>query len=235
VSETEPPLDRLRSGNERFASGQSAHPHADSGRIASTAAEGQHPFAAIVACSDSRVPVELLFDQGIGDLFVIRVAGNVCAIDETGSIEYVVEHLGTTLLVVMGHAGCGAVTAVANGADERGNLSGLVSHIRPSIDVVRREHPELTGQSLVSAAIEQNIWHSIEDVITHSRTVRAAVKAGRLSIVGAVYDIATGRIRWLGVHPDQDDLIEHSTMDAFEIAESGKQDDHIETEQSPHH
>src|SRR5688572_3946938 len=106
----------LKEGNARYASGKSQHPHLDAERRSSTVSQGQEPFATILACSDSRDPVELIFDRGVGDLFVVRVAGNVAGISELASVEYGVGHLNTPLLIVMGHTKCGAVTAVVKGA-----------------------------------------------------------------------------------------------------------------------
>jgi len=101
-------LENLKSGSIRFASGKSVHPRATASRLKETFSDGQHPFSTVITCSDSRVPVERIFDQGIGDVFVIRVAGNVCDVDEIGSIEYEVDHLGTPVLVILGHRNCGA-------------------------------------------------------------------------------------------------------------------------------
>lgn len=196
-------LAELAAGNKRFATGQARHPHADPARRADVAAHGQHPIAAVVACSDSRVPVELVLDQGIGDLFVIRVAGNVCATDETGSIEYAVEHLQTPLVVVMGHSQCGAVTAVVQHAHEHGNIARLVARIEPAVEQVCNDHPELKEAALLDECIRANVWHGIEDLFMHSPDVAERVEGGTLQIVGAVYDLASGRVTWLGSHPRQ--------------------------------
>lgn len=197
----------LREGNDRFARDHARHPHAGSDRRHETARDGQHPFAAIVACSDSRVPVELLFDQGIGDLFVIRVAGNVCAVDEAGSIEYAVEHLHLPLVVVLAHEQCGAVKAVAEGAHEHGSLEKLIARIRPAVDAVRRERPELSGEALLHAAVERNVWHSVEELLSGSPDIRRFMAEGRLKVVGAVYDIDSAQVTWLGAHPRQTELL----------------------------
>lgn len=193
----------LREGNERFATEHAQHPHADRQRRIETERGGQHPVAAIVGCSDSRVPVELIFDEGIGDLFVIRVAGNVCADHEIGSLEYAIEHLQIPVLVVMGHGDCGAVTAVARGDVEHGRVLEVVDHIRPVVDKVRREQPGIRGAALVSAAVRENVWHTIADFLEGSDMGRRAIRTGRLKVVGAVYDLASGRIEWLGAHPGE--------------------------------
>jgi carbonic anhydrase len=201
------PMHRLTSGNERFANGRAIHPHADATRRLETSQQGQHPFAAIVSCSDSRAPLEIVFDQGIGDLFAIRVAGNICATDETGTIEYAVEHLHIRLVVVLGHRDCGAVTAVVNGAIEHGSLPALLGHITPSVEAAKRKHPGLEGPALVSEVIEENVWHGIEDLLTHSESVKERVREGSLQVVGAIYDLQTGVVRWLGTHPRQAELL----------------------------
>ncbi|OWY70032.1 hypothetical protein B7486_17150 [cyanobacterium TDX16] len=209
-AESTSPFEALVEGNKRFRSGEMRHPHEDAARRHDTALDGQHPFATIVGCADSRVPVEIILDQGLGDLFVIRVAGNVVATDEAGSIEYGVEHLKTPLLVVLGHEGCGAVTAVVDGAHVGGSIPKLVAHISPSVEAARRIFPNVEHDALVSAAVEQNVWHSIEDLIAHSRIVRDAVIAGDLSVQGAVYDLKTGCVFWLGAHPRQAELLTSS-------------------------
>ena len=211
------PLQRLTTGNERFVSGQAAHMHADANTRRDTAKHGQHPFATVVACSDSRVPVELLFDQGIGDIFVIRVAGNVCAADESGSIEYAVGHLDTPLLVVLGHTGCGAVTAAVQGAEAHGSIPELLAHISPAVEAARRQHPNLKGDNLVATSVRCNVWHSIEDLIGHSAEVRQKLNEGKLDVVGAVYDLDTGLVEWLGAHPRQLELVRSSDEDGWHM------------------
>jgi len=205
--ESPDPLVRLVEGNKRFRSGKMRHPHEDAARRHDTALDGQHPFATIVGCADSRVPVEIILDQGLGDLFVIRVAGNVVATDEAGSIDYSIEHIKTPLLVVLGHEGCGAVTAVVDGAHAEGDLSKLVAHITPAVEDARRMFPGVERDALISAAVEQNVWHSIEDLFTHSPIVCEAIAKESLRVEGAVYDLKTGCVFWLGAHPKQAELL----------------------------
>ncbi|MFP5212513.1 MAG: carbonic anhydrase, partial [Acidobacteriota bacterium] len=169
------------------------------------ASEGQHPFVTILSCSDSRVPLEIIFDRGIGDLFIIRVAGNVTDVDEAGSIEYGVDHLGTPLLVVLGHTKCGAVTAVAQGAEVHGNIAPLVENIKPA--VAKAKAKGATGDALVAEAIQNNVYQSIEDLLKSSEAVRMRVRDGKLQIVGAMYDISTGAVTWMGEHPEQKQLL----------------------------
>ena len=203
-------LTMLREGNARFVSGQIQRPNADAARRAEIAG-GQQPFAILLSCSDSRVPVELAFDRGIGDLFVIRVAGNVADTDEIGTIEYGVGHLHSPLVVVMGHSACGAVKAVASGAEVHGSIPGLVDNIIPAVEWVKKTRPDLKGDDLVNAAIEANVWQSIDDLVTRSSEVADHLKEGKIKVVGAVYDIPSGRVRWLGEHPYQDKLLSASS------------------------
>jgi carbonic anhydrase len=193
----------LKEGNARFVSGDFQHPNISQDRRNETSINGQHPFVTILACSDSRVPVEFIFDQGIGDIFSIRIAGNVCDVDEIGSIEYGVHHLGTPLLVILGHTNCGAVTAVVEGAELHGSIPGLVDNIEPAAKKSRIEHPTKEGSELVTLAVEANVFQSIEDLFKNSKTVRDLVIDGDLKVVGALYYIETGVVNWLGCHSEQ--------------------------------
>ncbi len=199
----------LTKGNERFASGQPTYPHEGAKRRAEVSA-GQHPLATIISCSDSRVPPEILFDEGIGDLFIVRVIGNIGGADETGSAEYGVEHLETPLLVVLGHTGCGAVTAAVTHAEVRGSIPPLLAHIQPAVRTARREHPELKGNDLIPEAIHANVFHSIDELFKRSETIRSRVQTGKLKVVGAIYDLKSGRVNWLGAHPKQDAWLKKS-------------------------
>jgi carbonic anhydrase len=200
-------LARLKEGNRRFRTGAALHPNVDAARLVETAGRGQAPFAAILGCSDSRVPCELVFDQGVGDLFVVRVAGNVCAVDEVASIEYGVGHLGAPLIVVLGHEKCGAVTAVVNEAELEGSIPQLVDHIRPAVAEAQRLHPGLKSDALVRFALRANVVQSIEDLFRRSGMARTLVREGKLTVVGAIYDLETGEVTWTGPHPRQGALV----------------------------
>lgn len=200
-------LERLKAGNDRVAGDRPLHPHCDPAWRRRTFREGQHPFAVIVSCSDSRVPVELILDQGIGDLFVIRVAGNVVADHEMGSIEYAAEHFGVPVVVILGHRDCGAVTAVVKHARECGHIPHLVEHIQPAVQVAERLTLGRPDAERVAESVRQNVWHGMSDLLTGSVMVQALVRAQRLMVVGAIYDLETARIEWLGEHPDQAGLI----------------------------
>ncbi len=197
-------LELLRQGNRRFVAGKSIHPHTGAARLAlaGRADQADYALATIITCSDSRVPVELIFDAGVMDLFVIRVAGNVCNTDEIGSIEYGLAHVHTPLLVVLGHTQCGAVIAVARAIQGRGhalerNIPPLVAPIFPAVRRAMTRHPQLTGDAVVPAAIEENVWQGIFDLFLKSPAVRNLVKKGRVKVVGAIYEVGTGRVRWL--------------------------------------
>ncbi len=200
-------IKKLADGNSRYASGSCLHSDISQARRAETAQKGQHPIATILSCSDSRVPPEYIFDQGIGDLFVIRVAGNVADTDEIGSAEYGVDHLGTPVLMVLGHSKCGAVTAVATGAEVHGSIPALVDNIKPAVDTAKRKNPSAQGDALVRDAITLNVWQSIEDMLKKSAIIRARAKAGEVKIVGALYDIETGKVTVLGPHPQEQQLL----------------------------
>jgi carbonic anhydrase len=212
-------LTQLKEGNGRYYTGGLTQPHRDFARMRETARKGQHPVASILTCSDSRLPVELVFDQGVGDVFVIRVAGNVCGQHEAGTIEYGVDHLKTPVLVVLGHSRCGAVTAVATDAKLHGNIPRLVAGIRPAVDRAKKDHPDKHGADLAPAAIKLNVWQSIDDLFRNSPIVRKLANQGRLKVVGAVYDLDTGKVEWLGEHPEKDRLSAYTT----EPAEAGRE------------
>jgi len=196
-------LKRLTDGNQRYVSGHSLFGHLDAQRRAETVKNGQHPFATVLTCSDSRVPVEPLFDQGVGDVFVVRVAGNVCDVDEIGSIEYGVDHLGTPVLVILGHTHCGAVTAVTLGQEVHGSIPALVDNIVPAVKKAQQAYPDLHGEALLPAAIEANVWQAIEDLLHHSPAVSQRCREGKVKILGAIYDLESGQVKWLGEHPHQ--------------------------------
>lgn len=197
----------LRDGNARWVSGNTQNPHSDESTRRETAENGQHPFATILTCADSRIPVERVFDRGIGELFVIRVAGNVVAQTEAGTIEYGVEHLNTPVIVVMGHTGCGAVKAACEGAETHGNIRSLITEIEPAVRRASTMHPSLEGAELADAAVRENVMQSMFDLLATSQTIRSAVDNGTVTIVGAIYNIATGEVEFLGQHPWQDGLI----------------------------
>ncbi len=197
-------LAMLKEGNARYISGKLTSPNVSQARRDETKG-GQHPFASILGCSDSRAPIELVFDRGIGDLFVIRVAGNVSDTDEIGTVEYGAGHLGTPLVVVLGHKKCGAVTAVVKGDKVGGSIPQLVDNIVPAAK--RAKDKRLEGDDLINRAITENVLQSIADMLTRSEEMRHLVASGKVKVVGAVYDLADGKVEWIGEHPDQTKLL----------------------------
>jgi carbonic anhydrase len=189
-------LARLRDGNRRFAAGKMLQAHEGSD-WRKRLVEGQNPFATVLGCSDSRVPVELVFDQGFGDLFVIRVAGNVIADDVVGSVAYAALHLRTPLFVVMGHAGCGAVTAALDArlkkAREPERIEALLKLIDPALKDL---DPKLAYPALLDAAVEANARWSLRQ-LAEMPAARLAVARHQCRFVGAVYDLKTGKVRFL--------------------------------------
>jgi len=184
----------LLQGNQRFVKGEVIHPHQSAKERIRTAKEGQKPMAAILSCSDSRVPSEILFDAGLGDLFVVRLAGNVVGKEAVGSLEYAVEHLGTKLILVLGHTECGAVTAAVNNDQATGDLLAIINEIKPVVTKVKAAHKDLVGEKLVLEAIKMNVQQSIEEIINSSSLLKKRWQAGDIKIVGALYDLETGSV-----------------------------------------
>jgi carbonic anhydrase len=189
-------LTRLMEGNARFLRGESRFTRA-SKEVLTDLVKGQHPFAAILGCSDSRVPPELIFDAEFGDLFVIRVAGNVVSPEVWGSLQYAGTHLKTQLFMVLGHEGCGAVQAALaakfQGAQERSRIQLLLQNMLPGLDEV---DPQLSPRQKLERAVESNVRWSMRQIL-ETPEGRARMVEGRVKVVGAVYEIATGRVRLL--------------------------------------
>jgi carbonic anhydrase len=209
-------LNLLIQGNERFVQSQPSYPNVTSARRLEVFQNGQHPFATTISCSDSRVPPEYIFDRGFGDLFVIRIAGNVMATDEIGSVEYSVEEMGVPLVVVVGHTKCGAVTAVVKGAKLSGSMPKMVSQIKPAADKVKKHHPELHGDDLIHETVKENVFTSIENLYRTSKAVRELVDKGKLQVVGGIYDLETGKFEVLGRHPKEKELLKLKTIGKLE-------------------
>lgn len=190
-------LQRLRDGNRRFVAGERGDANSVSEARRAELVGGQNPFAAIVACSDSRVPVELLFDQGLGDLFVIRVAGNIVAPSQIGSVEFAAAKLGTRLVVVLGHSNCGAIDAALQAiksADEAAspNLRAIVDSIRPALEPLVANKGEVDLREAVAA----NVRQSVEHLRAGSGILQDLENAGEIMIVGAKYSIESGEVRF---------------------------------------
>ena len=189
-------LDRLKAGNARFVSGRARFPTVQK-EVLAELARGQQPYATVLGCSDSRVPPELLFDAGFGELFVIRVAGNVLGPSIKGTLQYAGAHLHTPLFVVLGHEGCGAVDAAIgekfHGVHHRSRIALLLKYIEPALEGLDQKLPP---QALLSAAVEANVRWTIRQVL-ESPEGRARAAKGDIKLVGAVYDLASGRVRFL--------------------------------------
>ncbi|MDH4100424.1 MAG: carbonic anhydrase, partial [Nitrospirota bacterium] len=163
-------------------------------------AAGQHPFAIIVSCSDSRVPPEHVFDQGLGDLFVIRVAGNVVEPVELGSIEYAAEHLHTKLIVVLGHEKCGAVkAAIDTGGHAPGNIGAILKNIAPAVKEVQKTSTA-TGDEFVNACVQANAHKTAADLVKKSKVLAHMEHEGEIKIVVAEYMLGTGEVEFLDEH-----------------------------------
>lgn len=189
-------LQRLREGNSRFVADELKHPHeSQDWRKALEAA--QNPFAVILGCSDSRVPPELVFDQGFGDLFVVRVAGNIVDADVTASLEYAVDHLGTQLIVVMGHSHCGAVTAaldhLTHSMAEPDEIVTLLYRIEPALTDLPKG---LDREHRIRQAVQRNVAMGVQR-LSQVPDLMKSLKSGKLKIVGCIYDMHTGKVEFL--------------------------------------
>lgn len=191
------PLDQLKAGNDRFTSGTSIHPSIDAESIRVSGTYGQKPFASVLSCSDSRVPVELVFDRGVGEIFVVRVAGNIVSTHETGSLEFAFAVLNSPLLVVMGHTECGAVKSAAAGVQATPSINALLAEIRPSVDKVKHEHPNASKEEIDTLATRENVLESVRTLYRLSPLIREKVASGQLQIAAAMIDVTTGKVEWL--------------------------------------
>lgn len=186
------PLDKLKAGNEKFVNGHPAHPHETLNRIKELK-NGQHPFAVLVSCSDSRIPPELIFDQGLGDIFSIRTAGNVIGDYELGSIEYAVEHLHCKLIVVMGHVNCGAIQAYATSGNEKHD-----DHIQNLVNYIASEEEEKiipdSLRSNIDILVKANITHGVNLLKSSTPVLKPLVDNDEIKIIGAYYDLDSGKV-----------------------------------------
>jgi carbonic anhydrase len=189
-------LKRLMEGNARFADGHPRHPH-ETADWRLSLERGQHPYAVVLGCADSRVCPELVFDQGFGDLFVIRVAGNIVDVDVTASIEYAVDHLASKLVVVLGHSNCGAVTAtldhLTDSAGEPDEIVSLLYRIEPALVGLSENLPR---EELISQAVRKNVQFAVQR-LSQVPDLRKNMRRNNLKIVGAVYNMHTGRVELL--------------------------------------
>lgn len=190
-------LERLREGNRRFASNVRSLEALLSHVKRSELVAGQRPFAIILGCSDSRVPAELIFDQGLGDLFVIRVAGNVVAPSQIGSVEFAATRFGTRLVVVLGHTGCGAVEATVDALTnpelpQSRNLSSIVDRIRPAVASLLETELRHDRAALLRAAVRANVRASVNQLRNSSEIIERLIAGNGLRVIGADYSLETG-------------------------------------------
>lgn len=194
-------IERLKEGNRRFVAGRRrSGAVSPSRRMRLT--DGQNPFAAILGCSDSRVPAELVFDQGLGDLFVVRVAGNVAAPSQVGSVEFAASLFGIELVVVLGHTRCGAIEATLKeldhpAGDPSANLGAILNRIRPAVRSLPDMTPDADHDTLARQAVRANVRAQVAVLSQGSEILGRLVEAGRLTVVGAEYDLATGEVEFL--------------------------------------
>lgn len=191
------PLENLKKGNERFVNGKLLHFHRDSLRVKELIA-GQNPQVVVVSCSDSRVTPEIIFDQGLGDIFTIRTAGNVMSDYEEGSIEYAVEHAGSKLIVVLGHTHCGAIHAMLEtkpGEQAPGHIHSIVSALQSEAE--QKAALELSHDSIEHYATIANVKHGVTQLRTSKPILKEKLDKGEIRVVGAVYNIETGRVDFL--------------------------------------
>jgi carbonic anhydrase len=184
-------LNRLKAGNARFVS-NTMKQRDWSAKVMATAS-GQYPFAVILACMDSRTPIEIVFDQGVGDVFAVRVAGNVVNDDELGSLEYAA-HVGTKLIVVLGHTGCGAVKGAIDDV-KLGNLTGLLAKIRPAVEAASCSSSK--DDACVTKVAAKNVLQSMKEIREKSPYLKKYLDEGIVNLVGAMYDLSTGKVTFL--------------------------------------
>lgn len=197
-------LQRLRAGNERFATGEGGLSALVNHIQRDKSVDGQQPFAVILGCSDSRVPVEAVFDQALGDLFVIRVAGNIVAPSQIGSIEFAAEQFGSRLVVVLGHTKCGAVQATVRelqrpGGEVSPNLRSIVDRIRPAVAELIDNNPGEDQDELVAKAVRANIMRAADDLRHGSEILEQLASHDGLQIVGAEYALDTGLVDFFDI------------------------------------
>jgi carbonic anhydrase len=200
-------LQRLREGNRRFAAGVRSSDALTSRSRRSEVAAGQEPFAIILGCSDSRVPAEIVFDQGLGDLFVIRVAGNIVASSQVGSVEFAAERFGTRLVVVLGHSQCGAVLTTLEELmrptnAQSGNLRAIVDRVRPSVEALLETELKHDLDALVRQAVRANVRASANHLRHGSAILERLIQSDRFLVVGAEYSLETGVVNFFDGVPE---------------------------------
>ncbi len=203
-------LDILTEGNRRFLNNLSINRnHLE---LVNETKDGQWPFAAILSCMDSRTSAELIFDQGLGDIFSIRIAGNIANEDILGSLEYATKAAGSKLILVLGHTGCGAVKGACDNV-ELGNLTGLLKKIRPSVDEETSTQGDRSSNNIefVNSVAAINVKNTVKDIVRQSETIRQMIENGEIGIASAMYDVTTGTVTF---HEDEA-IIFHKEKEAM--------------------
>lgn len=185
----------LKDGNSSFVH-HVKHNRDAVAQLKESARDGQHPLAIVLSCIDARVPVEMIFDKGVGDIFVTRVAGNVVSPDVLGSMEYACEHSGSKVAVVMGHKNCGAVHSACEDV-QAGNMTQMLAKIKPAIDVCKSEAEDAEGAEFENSVVYANVHNMIDAVRKGSEILRELEEEGKIKIVGAVFDLETGEVEFL--------------------------------------
>jgi len=187
----------LEKGNQRFADGKAVAHNWQKGMVAKTGSLGQTPSVAVLTCADSRTPPEVIFDFGVGDLFVCRNAGGFDTPEVNATFEYGVAALGVHTILVLGHSKCGAVTATLEGKPVPGNISLLTKALQPGIEKIYKEHSDLSKEDQLNHAVDALVRYQMVELIKNSVLLQKAKADGKLQVMGAVYDVETGRVRFL--------------------------------------
>lgn len=187
-------LDKLIEGNKRFAAGNSVHPNRCS-ETKNALLNQQKPFAAVLSCSDSRVPVEIIFDAGLGDIFTVRTAGHVLSKEVLGSLEYAIKNLSVKLIIILGHENCGAINTAIQTFQNKNynelseNLQSILNHIYPALDNINYDNDDF-----LNSAIKSNILYQMKDLIKKDSYIEKKVQDGEIALIGAIYSLTTGKV-----------------------------------------
>ncbi|AMW78158.1 carbonic anhydrase [Acinetobacter sp. TGL-Y2] len=192
-------LERLKKGNQRFVNGETNHQKLLTHHERAQMAETQEPFAIILGCSDSRVPAEMVFDQGLGDLFVIRVAGNIVAPSQVGSVEFAVDSFNCPVVIVLGHTHCGAIDSTIEALRNpdqppSANLMSIVNRVRPSVEILMQTELKDDLKKLSCHAVRSNVFASVNQLRHGSAVLESFISKGKLKVVGAEYSLETGEV-----------------------------------------